>query len=66
MKALIVIMTIVWVVSNVVVSKKMSASQLGKMVYSGSCLVGKVFASLFYAPAWFLKGVRVVVLATIK
>lgn len=65
-KAIIIIATIAWLLSNIIVSKKMSAAQLGKMVYSGNCTVGKAFSSIFYAPAWILKGVRVIVLATIK
>lgn len=66
MKAVVIIAAIVWVASNLIVSKKLSACQLKKLIYGGGCMAGKIFASLYYSPAWFLKGVRAVVLATIK
>lgn len=66
MEGLTLFVVIVWILFNIATSKIYSAGQLKKMIYSGYCTAGKIFASIFYAPAWFLKGVRVVVLATIK
>lgn len=66
MKAVIVLATIAWLAINVVTSKYKSAHQLASMILSGNCLVGKVSAMVFYAPAWFLKAIREIVLVSIK
>lgn len=65
-RVIITIVVIAWLLTNIIVSKKMSALQLSRVVHSGDCTVGKVFALLFYTPAWILKTIRVVVLKTIK
>ncbi len=66
MRVFFIFAVIAWMIFNIATSKIYSAKQLKNMIYSGYCVVGKIFASLFYAPAWILKGIRVVVLATIK
>lgn len=57
----------VWcAVSNIYVIRVMSAKEMHNEFVKGQCFVGKVFANTFYTPAWFFKGLRFVVVATIK
>jgi len=55
-----------YIAVNFATSKRLSAKQMRREFIRGQCLVGAIFANIFYAPAWFLKGVRVLVLAVIK
>ena len=61
-----VVCSIAFVASNIYVTKVMSAKEMREEFVEGQCLVGKLFANVFYAPAWIFKGIRLVVLATIK
>ena len=65
-KAVITILLIAWLAVNIITSKQKSSQQLASMILSGHCLVGKASAMIFYAPAWFLKAIREIVLVTIK
>lgn len=61
------IIFIIWfVASNIYVTKVMSVGEMVKEFVDGQCFVGKCFTNIFYAPAWIFKGLRIVVLATIK
>lgn len=57
----------VWcIISNIYTIRVMSAKEMRDKFVKGQCFVGKVLANIFYAPAWFFKGLRFVVVATIK
>ena len=57
----------VWcIVCNIYTIRVMSAKEMRENFIKGQCFVGKVFANIFYAPAWFFKGIRFVVVATRK
>lgn len=57
----------VWcIVSNIYVIRVMSAKEMRSEFINGQCFVGKFFANIFYAPAWVFKGIRFIVVATIK
>lgn len=61
------IVAAVWcIISNIYIIRIMSAKEMRDEFVKGQCFVGKVFANIFYAPAWFFKGLRFVVVATIK
>lgn len=60
-----IMVAIVYFIFNVMTAKKMSARRMKQEFVDGQCMVGKICANIFYAPAWFLKGVKAVVLATI-
>lgn len=66
MKIVEVTVLIVYVAINLITAKRMSAKHMHKEFIEGQCVVGKICANIFYAPAWLLKGVRVLVLATIR
>lgn len=61
-----IIVAIWFVVSNIYAARVMSAKEMRAEFINGQCFVGKIFANIFYAPAWIFKGVRFVVVATIK
>lgn len=66
MKVFITLTIVAWLAVNIITSKYKSAEQMAAMIFSGHCFVGKVSAMIFYTPAWFLKAIREIVLATIK
>ena len=66
MNAVSVIVLIAYVLVNLVMSKLHSAREMKDMLITGQNLVGMVFSNLFYAPAWFLKGLRRAITATVR
>lgn len=66
MYPIIVVLLIIYVVCNLITAKCWSAKEMKRDFVDGQCLVGKVFANIFYAPAWLLKGIRIVVLASVR
>lgn len=65
-KILLIIAGILYGALNVVTSKLLSAKEMKESYINGQCVVGKICANIFYAPAWFLKGLRCIVLALVK
>ena len=61
-----IIAALMWAATNIFVTKMMSAKQMREEFIAGQCLVGKICANAFYAPAWFFKGLRFVVVCAIK
>lgn len=55
----------VYLAFNFITAKVMSASRMRKEFIDGQCLIGKICANIFYAPAWMLKGLRFIVLAAV-
>ena len=66
MKALFVIAVILYATFNLITAKIYSVQEMKRDFVDGQCLVGKVFANVFYLPAWALKGLRCVVVMAIK
>jgi len=60
-----VIVAIIYLAFNILTAKMMSAKSMKREFIEGQCMVGKIFANIFYAPAWLLKGIRAVVVAAI-
>lgn len=61
------ILTIVLYIGfNLITAKTHSAREMRDEFVSGQCLVGAILANIFYAPAWVLKLLRSVVVATVK
>lgn len=65
-KVIEAIILVIYVVINLVVAKKMSARNMYEDFIEGQCTVGMICANIFYAPAWILKGLKLVVVSTIK
>lgn len=65
-KAVEALVLVVYIAINLVVAKKMTAKDMYEDFIDGQCTVGMICANIFYAPAWLLKGIKFVVLTTIK
>jgi len=61
-----VITIIVYIVFNLIVAYTHSVKEMREELIDGQCTIGKIFANVFYAPAWTLKIVRGFVVAVIK
>lgn len=66
MKALLIIIVVLYTAFNLITAKLCSAREMKHDFIDGQCVVGKVFANIFYLPAWVLKGLRFIVVAMIK
>jgi hypothetical protein len=66
MKALLIIIVVIYTAFNLITAKLYSAREMKHDFVDGQCVVGKVFANIFYLPAWVLKGLRFIVVAVIK
>lgn len=63
---IMVTVAIFYIVCNIVMAYQFDASEMYDEIIDGQCLVGKIFANIFYLPAWVLKGLRAVVLCLVK
>lgn len=63
---LIIILIIFYIALNLITAKLYSVQEMKRDFIEGQCAVGKIFANAFYFLAWFLKGVRFIVIAFIK
>lgn len=66
MRVFLIGLAIAYAVVNFVTAKKFNVWEMKTNYIDGQCLVGKVCANIFYAPAWALKGIRYIVLAAVK
>lgn len=66
MKALLIIIVVLYTAFNLITAKLYSAREMKHDFIDGQCVVGKVFANIFYLPAWVLKGLRFIIVAVIK
>lgn len=66
MKALLIIIVVLYTAFNLITAKLYSAREMKCDFIDGQCVVGKVFANIFYLPAWVLKGLRYVIVTVIK
>lgn len=65
-KIISVVVFCLYAIFNLLTAKKMSATEMKESFISGQCVVGKIFANIFYLPAWMLKGIKFVVVSTVK
>lgn len=61
-----IIAIVLYVGFNLFTAKTHTAKEMRNEFISGQCLVGVVCANIFYAPAWVLKLLRSIVVATVK
>ena len=66
MKILFIALVCLYAAINIVTSKVMSAKEMKEDFIDGQCLVGKIAANIFYAPAWLLKALKVVIWFMVK
>lgn len=65
-KIILIVIAFIYVVFNFITAKLMNAKEMKHEFVDGQCTVGRVFSNIFYAPAWFLKAIRFIVVSTIK
>ena len=66
MKIFIIAVICLYAAINIVTAKVMNAKEMKEDFINGQCLVGKIAANIFYAPAWLLKALKVVVWFMVK
>jgi hypothetical protein len=66
MKIFIIAVICLYAAINIVTAKVMNAKEMKEEFITGQCLVGKIAANIFYAPAWLLKALKVVVWFMVK
>lgn len=66
MKILFIALVCLYAAINIVTSKVMSAKEMKEEFITGQCLVGKIAANIFYAPAWLLKALKVIIWFMVK
>lgn len=67
MVKLIIILTLALfvLVCNVIVAAHYTPKQMKSRFIDNQCIVGRIAAALFYAPAWFLKALKWLITATV-
>ena len=66
MKITIIILVCLYLAFNVVTAKYLDRHEMKRRYVDGQCVVGKIAVNMFYAPAWLLKGIRIVVNLLVK
>ena len=66
MKILFIAIACLYAAINLVTAKVMNAKEMKEEFITGQCLVGKIAANIFYAPAWLLKALKVIVWFMVK
>lgn len=66
MKILFIALVCLYAAINIVTAKVMNAKEMKEEFITGQCLVGKIAANIFYAPAWLLKALKVVIWFMVK
>lgn len=56
----------IYIIFNFITAELLNAKEMKRKFVDGQCAVGIVFTNIFYAPAWLLKAIRSIVIATIK
>lgn len=65
-KAFIILGLVIYLVLTFATSYMLSAKEMRRRFIDGQCIVGKIAANIFYAPAWLLKGLKFVITRVIK
>lgn len=66
MKILFIALVCLYAAINIVTAKVMNAKEMKEEFIIGQCLVGKIAANIFYAPAWMLKALKVIIWFMVK
>ena len=66
MKIFIIVVVCVYLAFDIVTAKMMTAKEMKEHFIDNQCIVGKIAANIFYAPAWFLKGLKFIINVTVK
>lgn len=56
------VILVAYLIFNFVTAMLYNVEEMKRNFIKGQCLIGMIFANIFYAPAWFLKGFRYAIL----
>lgn len=62
---IIAVAVLIVAVCNIIVAVQYNPKQMKKKFIDGQCVVGKIAAAIFYAPAWILKGLKWFITSTV-
>ena len=65
-KIILIILACIYAAFDVLAAKLMNAKEMKNEFMDGQCVVGRVFANIFYLPAWVLKALRFGVISLVK
>ena len=57
-KIILIVLACIYLAFNILVSKLYTAKEMKAVYIDGQCMVGKIFANIFYTPSWVLKGLK--------
>lgn len=66
MNILIIVVLCVYLAINIVTSKMLTVKEMQHKFVDGQCIVGKIATNAFYSIAWLLKGLRFIIINTVK
>lgn len=66
MNILIITIICLYIVFNIVTSKMLTAKEMKSRFIDGQCIIGKIAANAFYIIAWLLKGLKFIIINTVK
>ena len=66
MNILIIVVLCAHIAFNILVAKFMSVAEMQRRFVDGQNVVGKIATNIFYAFAWLLKGLKFVIINTVK
>lgn len=65
-KIILIVLACIYAAFNFLTAKLMNAKEMKHEFVDGQCVVGRVFANIFYLPAWALKAFRFIVVSLVK
>lgn len=66
MNIIVFLIILLWLAFNCIVSKAMTTKETQTKFVDGQNVVGKIATNIFYAPAWFLKLLKITIIKTVK
>lgn len=66
MNIIVFLIILLWLAFNCIVSKAMTTKEMQTKFVDGQNVVGKIATNIFYAPAWFLKLLKITIIRTVK
>lgn len=63
---ILIIIICLYLAFNIVTSKMLTAKEMKTRFIDGQCIVDKIAANAFYSIAWLLKGLKFIIINTVK
>lgn len=66
MNILIITIICLYLAFNIVTSKMLTAKEMKSRFIDGQCIIGRIATNAFYSFAWLLKGIKFIIINTVK